>query len=83
MLAKERSEVLKKLENEEKSNHIKTSPKTRALIQNSGMDPDENQNESDIEHRLTACSLHQIANDIDEQNIRSDSKTTNDYLCLN
>eukprot|EP01084_Bolivina_argentea_P137513 242191_1 len=82
ILAKERSEALKKKENE-KNKCVRTSPKTRMLIENDGM----NKDEIDIyAKKLTACSMHERADNdesYDKMNIVSDRKTQNDYLSLN
>ena len=87
--AKERSEALKKKKKLEEEKNERASPKTRALIANDGLAEDERDPQK--ERNLTACSLHEMdhAQDYDDkdrkltsQNPRN-SKTTDDYLCLN
>lgn len=99
ILAKERSEALKKKENDDKNkngNKSNTSPKTRALIANNDDNSDEDDEEERDRRNLTACSLHEIPGndgnfgvDINNNNngieshLAKHSKTTDDYLCLN
>ena len=73
MLARERSEALKKKDD---AKHIRTSPKTRALIESDGIGSDDEEDR----RKRTACSLHEIPNDT---KTIFKSKTTDDYLCLN